>query len=144
VQKSEADIVAALDNGATDYLSKPFRTGELLARIRSCIRNRNTNENKGILMCNDIQIDIPGRTVKKNNEIVKLTSTEFKLLTLLAKNEGKVLTHNYILKEIWGIGYQTQMQYLRVFIGTLRKKIEDDYNQPTHIKTESGVGYRFV
>ena len=83
------------------------------------------------------------RTVKKNFEIVKLTSTEFNLLVLLAKNEGRVLTHQYILKEIWGVGSQTETQYLRVFVGTLRKKIEENPNQPKHIITESGVGYRF-
>jgi two-component system, OmpR family, KDP operon response regulator KdpE len=144
VQNGEVDIVDALDNGATDYLSKPFRTGELLARIRSCLRSKNNSENTNLIVCGDLQIDIPARTVKKDNQLVKLTNTEFNLIALLAKNEGKVLTHHYILKEIWGIGYQNEMQYLRVFIGTLRKKIEDDYNNPIHIKTESGVGYRFV
>ncbi|CAG0907839.1 unnamed protein product, partial [Darwinula stevensoni] len=77
--------------------------------------------------------------IKKNNELLKLTSTEYNLLALFAKNEGKVLTHQYILREIWGIGYQTETQYLRVFVGTLRKKIESDYTNPLHIITESGV-----
>ena len=83
------------------------------------------------------------RTVKKNNEFLKLTSTEFNLLALFIKNEGRVLTHQYILKEIWGVGSQTETQYLRVFVGTLRKKIEENPNHPVHIITESGVGYRF-
>ena len=83
------------------------------------------------------------RIAKKDNEIIKLTSTEYNLLAIFAKNEGKVLTHQYILKEIWGVGYQTETQYLRVFVGTLRKKIEDNPNNPQHIITESGVGYRF-
>jgi two-component system KDP operon response regulator KdpE len=144
VKSSESDIVSALDNGATDYLVKPFRSGELLARIRSCLRTRYSQENNHLIICNDLQIDIPSRTVKRNNQLIKLTATEFNLFALLVKNEGKVLTHHFILKEIWGIGYQNEMQYLRVFIGTLRKKIEEDYNNPTHIKTESGVGYRFV
>ncbi|MDE3211959.1 MAG: response regulator transcription factor [Bacteroidota bacterium] len=144
VKSSESDIVTALDSGATDYLVKPFRTGELLARIRSCLRSRNTQENNHLIICNDLQIDIPSRTVKKNNQLIKLTATEFNLFALLVKNEGKVLTHHFILKEIWGIGYQNEMQYLRVFIGALRKKIEDDHNNPSHIRTESGVGYRFV
>jgi two-component system KDP operon response regulator KdpE len=83
------------------------------------------------------------RTAKRNNEHLKLTSTEYNLLSLFAKNEGRVLTHQYILKEIWGVGFQTETQYLRVFVGTLRKKIEDNPNQPKHIITENGVGYRF-
>lgn len=143
VQSSETDIVNALDNGATDYLTKPFRTGELLARIRSCIRRNNTNEKESLLSFGNLQIDLIARTVKQNNELLKLTSTEYNLLSLFAKNEGRVLTHQYILKEIWGVAYQTDTQYLRVFVGTLRKKIEDNPTQPKHIITESGVGYRF-
>lgn len=143
VQSSETDIVNALDNGATDYLTKPFRTGELLARIRSCIRRNNTDEKNSLLICGNLQIDLVARTVKRNNDLLKLTSTEYNLLSLFAKNEGRVLTHQYILKEIWGVGFQTETQYLRVFVGTLRKKIEDNPNQPKHIITESGVGYRF-
>ncbi|MDP3393037.1 response regulator [Sediminibacterium sp.] len=143
VQSSETDIVIALDHGATDYLTKPFRTGELLARIRSCIRRNNTDEKNNLLTCGNLQIDLIARTAKRNNELLKLTSTEYNLLSLFAKNEGRVLTHQYILKEIWGVGYQAETQYLRVFVGTLRKKIEDNPNQPKHIITESGVGYRF-
>jgi two-component system, OmpR family, KDP operon response regulator KdpE len=143
VQSSETDIVSALDNGATDYLTKPFRTGELLARIRSCLRRNNADEKSSVLTCGDLQIDLIGRTAKRNNELLKLTSTEYNLLSLFAKNEGRVLTHQYLLKEIWGVGYQTETQYLRVFVGTLRKKIEENPNQPKHILTESGVGYRF-
>ncbi len=143
VQNNETDIVQALDNGATDYLAKPFRNAELLARIRSAIRRNQTPNNNNVINCDDVEIDLTARTVKKNNELIKLTSTEFNLLVLLAKNEGRVLTHHFILKEIWGVGYQTETQYLRVFIGTLRKKIETNHNQPKHIVTESGVGYRF-
>lgn len=143
VQDSESDIITALDNGATDYLSKPFRTGELLARIRSAIKRSQSVVNETALVCGNLEIDLMARIVKRNEEIVKLTSTEYNLLALFAKNEGRVLTHQYILKEIWGLGYQTETQYLRVFVGTLRKKIEDNPNNPTHIITESGVGYRF-
>lgn len=143
VQDNETDIVSALDNGATDYLTKPFRTGELLARIRSAIRRSQNTENNSIIICGDIEIDLVARIVKRNNEALKLTSTEYNLLTLFAKNEGKVLTHQYLLKEIWGYSYQTETQYLRVFVGTLRKKIEENPNNPQHIVTESGVGYRF-
>jgi two-component system, OmpR family, KDP operon response regulator KdpE len=144
VQNSEQDIVKALDNGATDYLTKPFRTGELLARIRSAIRRNNTDEHSSILMIGNLQIDLISRTVKLNNELLKLTSTEYNLLSLFAKNEGRVLTHQYILKEVWGLGYQTETQYLRVFVASLRKKIEENPNNPKHIITESGVGYRFA
>lgn len=144
VQNSETDIVTALDNGATDYLIKPFRTGELLARIRSAIRRNNTDENNTTAIFSDLQIDFTARTVTKNNSLLKLTSTEYNLLSLFARNEGRVLTHQFILKEIWGVGLQTETQYLRVFVGTLRKKIEDNPNQPKHIITESGVGYRFT
>ena len=143
VQDNETDIVTALDNGATDYLTKPFRVGELLARIRSAIRRSQNTENNSTIICDDIEIDLVARLVKKNDEMIKLTSTEYNLLALFAKNEGKVLTHQFILKEIWGYSYQAETQYLRVFVGTLRKKIEENPNNPQHIITESGVGYRF-
>lgn len=144
VINNEEDIVKALDNGATDYLTKPFRTAELLARIRSAIRRNQQNLNNSTLLnFNEIQIDLTARIVRKNNELIKLTSTEFNLLSLFATNEGRVLTHQHILKEIWGVGYQAETQYLRVFVGTLRKKIEGNPNQPKHIITESGIGYRF-
>ena len=144
VQNTENDIITALDNGATDYLTKPFRTGELLARIRSSIRRHMSEENNSLITCGELQIDLVARIVKQNDEIVKLTSTEYNLMALFAKNEGRVLTHQIILREIWGFNYQTETQYLRVFIGTLRKKIELIPNQPKHIITENGVGYRFT
>lgn len=143
-QTNEEDIIKALDNGANDYLVKPFRTGELLARIRSALRTTVTEENNVVFNSKDLQIDLATRTVKKNNEVVKLTATEYTLLALFVKNEGRVLTHHYLLREVWGPGYITQSQYLRVFIAQLRKKIEDDPNRPYFIVTESGVGYRFV
>jgi two-component system, OmpR family, KDP operon response regulator KdpE len=143
VQDSEEDIVRALDDGATDYLTKPFRNAELLARIRSAIRRNHTTNAKTIIELGDLELDIPGRVLKKGGEIVKLTSTEFNLIVLFFKNEGRVLTHQFILKEIWGVGYQTETQYLRVFVNTLRKKIEDNPNHPKYIVTQSRVGYRF-
>lgn len=144
VQSSEEDIVKALDNGANDYLVKPFRTGELLARIRSALRSTSVEDDDPLVDCGDLQIDLATRTVKKQNETVKLTATEYKLLSIFAQQEGKVLTHQYLLREVWGPGYINQSQYLRVFIAQLRKKIETDPNRPAHIITESGVGYRFV
>jgi two-component system KDP operon response regulator KdpE len=144
VQNDEVNVVKALDNGANDYLSKPFRTGELLARIRTALRSSTVNNDENILItCGNLSIDFASRTVKKNGEIIKLTSTEYALLALLAKHEGRVLTHQFLLMQIWGPGYINQSQYLRVFIAQLRKKIENDPNQPELIITASGVGYRF-
>lgn len=144
VQSSEDDIVKALDNGANDYLVKPFRTRELLARIRSALRSATSEDTNAAITCGDLEIDLLNRTVKKRAEFVRLTGTEYNLLSLFARHEGKVLTHQYLLREVWGPGYINQSQYLRVFIAQLRKKIENDANRPEIIVTESGVGYRFV
>ncbi len=144
VQSEEKDIISALDNGANDYLVKPFRTGELLARIRSVLRDTINEEENPVIIYDDLEIDLAARLVKKKNEPVKLTATEYTLLSILAKNQGKVLTHQYLLKQIWGPSYINESQYLRVFIAQLRKKIEDDPNKPLHIITLSGVGYRFL
>lgn len=144
VQSDEVNIIRALDNGANDYLAKPFRTGELLARIRSALRSVNQHENEPVTVFGDLEIDFGSRSVKKNGDPVRLTATEYSLLTLFARHEGKVLTHQYLLREVWGPGYINQSQYLRVFIAQLRKKIENDPNHPSFIVTESGVGYRFI
>jgi len=144
VLSNEQNIVTALDNGANDYLVKPFRTGELLARIRSALRPARREANSPVIRYKDIEIDLASRTVKKNNEFLRLTATQYELMALFAKNEGKVLTHQYILKEIWGPSYTDQLQYLRVFIAQLRKKIENDTMRSEYIINESGVCYRFV
>jgi two-component system, OmpR family, KDP operon response regulator KdpE len=144
VRSSEEEIIRALDSGANDYLTKPFRTGELSARVRSSLRlTALGNTNHSAFTFGQIEIDLANHTVKKSGEIIKLTSTEFSLLALMAKNAGKVLTHSFILKEVWGYGYLEQTQYLRVFVAQLRKKIEENPSVPTLIITESGIGYRF-
>jgi two-component system KDP operon response regulator KdpE len=143
VQNREDIIVKALDNGANDYLTKPFRTGELLARIRSALRNI-IDDHEPIVDLPDLHIDLHNRSVKKKGELIRLTNTEYSLLALLARNEGKVLTHQYLLRAVWGPGFIEQSQYLRVFVANIRKKIEDDPNRPRYLLTESGFGYRFV
>ncbi|MFI2742237.1 response regulator transcription factor [Zhouia sp. PK063] len=143
VKNEEEDIVHALDNGANDYLTKPFRTGELLARIRLVLRNVGEEMPKLLLQFDDLTINIELHEVKLNEERIKLTATEYDMLVLMAKHEGSVLTHQFILKSLWGTAYQTETQYLRVFVAQLRKKIEKNPNRPVHIITESGVGYRF-
>ncbi|AVR45174.1 DNA-binding response regulator [Christiangramia fulva] len=144
VQNAEMDIIKALDNGATDYLSKPFRTGELLARIRASLRLNRSEEITPAIKTGNLEIDLVFKTVKLNDELVKLTSTEYNLMALFAQNLGKVLTHQYLLKEIWGPGAASETQYIRVYVAQLRKKIEIDPNQPQHLITISGVGYRFL
>jgi len=144
VQSNEEDIITALDNGANDYLIKPFRTGELLARIRSALRSKANVEDDPVITFGNFEVDLSARAVKNNNDLIKLTATEYNLFALLVKNEGKVLTHQYLLREVWGPGYINQSQYLRVFVAQLRKKIEEDANHPKHIITESGIGYRFI
>jgi two-component system KDP operon response regulator KdpE len=143
VQSSEEDIVKALDNGANDYLVKPFRTGELLARIRTALRASVAENSEPVLNYDGLEIDLSLRTVKKNGELLKLTSTEYSLLTLFIKNESRVLTHHFLLKEIWGPSFINESQYLRVYIAQLRKKIETNPNRPEYLITEPGVGYRF-
>lgn len=142
-RSSEDEIVKALDSGANDYLTKPFRTGELLARIRSSIRSSQSNVVSPTLQFGSLEIDLASHLVKRSGVLVKLTSTEYNMLAYLAKNAGKVITHQQLLKEVWGQHYADQTQNLRVFIGQLRKKIEENPSLPIYIKTESGIGYRF-
>ncbi|MCX6170521.1 MAG: response regulator [Ignavibacteriales bacterium] len=144
VRNSEEDIVRALDLGADDYLTKPFYTAELLARIRASLRRASQIQESSTFVNGSLKIDLVSRTVIKSDEEIKLTATEYSLLILLVKNLGKVLTHQLILKEVWGQSYVEQSQSLRVFVGQLRKKIEDDPAHPKMIVTESGIGYRMI
>jgi two-component system, OmpR family, KDP operon response regulator KdpE len=143
VRNEEEDVVNALEHGANDYLTKPFRTREMLARIRSALRHEKGDDQNSNFIFEDLEIDIINHVVRKQNAILKLTSTEFNLLSLLAKNAGRVLTHQYILREIWGHSFLEQTQYLRVFVAQIRKKIETNPSKPTLLITESGIGYRF-
>ena len=143
VRNTEEEIVKALDSGANDYLTKPFRTGELHARIRMAIRQSQGITVTPVVNIGSLLVDLENHIVRKNDAIVKLTPTEFSLLALFVKFEGRVLTHQFILKEIWGMGQSGQTQYLRVFMAQLRKKIEDNPLKPNLLITESGIGYRF-
>ncbi len=143
VKNNEEEIVKAIDNGASDYITKPFRIGELMARIRTAIKNSKQVKNPSSLKFNQLELDIENHLVTLSGQRIKLTATEFDLLILLANNEGRVLTHQFILKQIWGLNFSNQIQYLRVYIGFLRRKIEIDQYHPQFIITEPGIGYRF-
>jgi two-component system KDP operon response regulator KdpE len=144
VRSAEEDIVGCLDAGADDYLVKPFRTGELLARVRAALRHRLTLEEKILFISHGLSVDLSSRIVRKGDEIVKLTATEYALLALFVKNAGRVLTHRFILEQVWGPAQAEETQYTRVYVGQLRKKIEDDPSDPKLLLTESGIGYRLT
>lgn len=140
----EKEIIASLDLGADDYVTKPFSTHELLARVRSAQRRFLGPQTTSIITCNSLTIDIEQFTVVKGDQSIKLTPTEFNLLKYFMLHRNEVLTHVKILKEVWGIGYQHEMQYLRTYVNALRKKIETSTTAPEYIQTELGIGYRFV
>lgn len=143
----EAEKVAALDAGADDFLSKPFGTPELLARVRAQLRRRtmlNETGSEGIHEFGDIRIDLPKRLVSKAGQLVHLTPIEFRLFTELVKNAGRVVTQRQLLKEVWGPSYIENEHYLRIYMSHLRQKLENNPTQPEHFITEIGVGFRFI
>ena len=142
----ESDKVNALDAGADDYLTKPFGVAELLARVRATVRRRAqpAGSEKPAITFGDIEVDLVARTVKRRGELVHLTPIEYRLLAQLIANAGRVLTHRQILRDVWGPSHVESPHYVRVYMGHLREKLEDDPAQPKHLITETAVGYRLV
>lgn len=141
----ESQKVQALDHGADDYVTKPFGVGELLARMRTAMRHvRRTGPDSTTLTIGDLKVDFAARTVQRRGESVHLTPLEYKLLATMLKHAGKVLTHRTLLREVWGPQDSQENHYLRVFVASLRRKLEDDPTAPRYILTEQGVGYRFA
>ncbi len=145
-RSNEEQKVNALDAGADDFLTKPFGTSELMARIRAQLRRRGAEEGEAepVFRFGDITVDFPSRTVTRGVAAVHLTPIEYKLLAALVRNAGKVLTHTQLLREAWGTGHAERSHYLRIYMGHLRQKLEADPARPVHIVTETGVGYRLV
>ena len=143
-RSTEAEKIAALDAGADDYVTKPFSVGELLARVRAALRRRPLAENENaVFEFGDVCVNPPRRLVTRAQQPVHLTPIEYRLLSLMLMNSGRVMTHRQLLKEIWGPSHVESSHYLRIYVGNLRQKLEADPAQPRHILTETGVGYRF-
>lgn len=142
VREAENDKIAALDAGADDYLTKPFGTGELMARMRVAMRRLANKSDEPIIQVNDLRMDLSRRLVTVEDKEISLTPTEYDILRLLLQNAGKVLTHRQLLRQVWGTAYESEMHLLRVNISNLRRKIESDPARPHYLMTESGVGYR--
>jgi two-component system KDP operon response regulator KdpE len=145
VQDGEEEKIEALDGGADDYVTKPFNTGELLARIRAALRRANKDRpNEAIFRSGTLEVDLANRRVMREGQPVKLTATEYVLLRLFVQHAGKVLTHRQILREVWGAAHEQSTEYLRVYVARLREKLETDSNNAPLFLTEPGVGYRLV
>ncbi len=140
-RSDEAGIVGALDDGADDYVTKPFGMNELVARIRAALRHRlQAAGEKPLFRTGDLSVDLVRRIVRVKGEEVKLSPKEYDILRLLVQHAGKVLTHTYLMREVWGAAYD--VQYLRVYVRQIRQKIEETPEQPVYLRTETGVGYR--
>jgi two-component system KDP operon response regulator KdpE len=144
VRDREDDKIKALDNGADDYVTKPFGTGELLARLRLAMRHGQSPSDSALFQSGRLEVDLTARLVKVAGNETKLTATEYALLRLFVKHAGKVLTHQQILREVWGPNYVGQTQYLRVYMAHLREKLEAEPSKPALLLTEPGIGYRLV
>lgn len=144
VRDDVQEKVAALDAGADDYITKPFSTPELLARLRAAQRKTRSSEEVSVFSNGDLVVDLSARVVTRSGREIKLTATEYALLRLFVKHPGRVLTHRYILREIWGPKSEEHRQYLRVYVTHLRQKIEPDPAKPSLIQTQPGIGYRFI
>lgn len=144
VRDADSDKVAALDAGADDYLTKPFSTEELMARLRVALRHTQPEPDQRAFTTGDLHIDLTRRLVTLRGESVKLTPTEYALLRLMVQHAGRVLTHRQILKEVWGPAYIDESHYLRVYFSQLRQKLEDNPALPKYLLTEPGVGYRLA
>jgi len=142
VREAENDKIAALDAGADDYLTKPFGTGELMARMRVAMRRLASISDEPILEVDNLKMDLSRRLVTVDEQEIALTPTEYDILRLLMQNAGKVLTHHQLLRQVWGTAYESEMHILRVNISNLRRKIEPDPARPHYLITEAGVGYR--
>jgi len=142
VREAEQDKIAALDAGADDYLTKPFGTGELMARMRVVMRRLAGTPDEPVLEVDDLKMDLTRHNVTVKEKQIALTPTEYEILRLLLQNAGKVLTHRQLLRQVWGTAYESEMHMLRVNISNLRRKIEKDPSRPHYLLTEPGVGYR--
>ena len=142
VREAENDKIAALDAGADDYLTKPFGTGELMARMRVAMRRLASKSDEPVLQVDNLKMDLSRRLVMVNDREISLTPTEYDILRLLLQNAGRVLTHRHLLRQVWGTAYESEMHLLRVNISNLRRKIEPDPTRPHYLLTEPGVGYR--
>ena len=142
VREDETDKISALDAGADDYLTKPFSTGELMARIRAALRRSTQSSSEPVFESGELKVDLAKRQVAVAGQDISLTPTEYDILRVLVQNAGKVITHRQLLRQVWGNAYEEEAHLLRVNMSNLRRKIEPDPTRPHHILTEPGVGYR--
>ena len=144
VREGQDEKAAALDAGADDYVTKPFGTKELLARMRAVLRRATPEQTEPVLRYGELEIDLPRKLIKLSGEPLHLTPTEYRLLEAMATSPGKLLTHAWLLQNVWGPGYKTESHYLRLYVRQLRQKLHDDPARPRWITTEPGVGYRWL